>query len=357
MVNLTTTYLGLLLKNPLVVSASPLGYDLANIRAMEDAGAAAVVLPSLFEEQLNLESHHLSRNLNRGAESFAEAISYFPDLDDYNIGPDRYLKLIREANAAVDIPIIASLNGSSAGGWVKFARQMEQAGADALELNIYHLPMSPHLTGNEVEKQYCDLVASVRETVRHSDRRQAGPLLQFLAQCGSKSGPSRREALVLFNRFYQPDFDLESLEVTPSLTLSTPPELLLRLHWVAVLFGQVEVDLAVTGGVHSGQDVVKAIMSGARVVMMTSALLMRGIGHLTQVGQEMLDWMEAHEYESIGQMRGSMSRQSAANPEAFERANYIKVLSSYIKVLSFYNLGSQIIVIEKRLFAITGIKT
>ncbi len=329
MVNLTTSYLGLLLNNPLVVSASPLGYELANIRAMEDAGAAAVVLPSLFEEQLSLESQHLSRNLNRGAESFAEATSYFPDLDDYNIGPDRYLKLIREANAAVDIPIIASLNGSSPGGWVKFARQMEQAGANALELNIYHLPISPQVTGSEVEKQYCDLIESVRETVRIPIAVKLAPYFSSLPNVAQKLVQAGASALVLFNRFYQPDFDLERLEVTPSLSLSTPPELLLRLHWVAVLFGQVEVDLAVTGGVHAGQDVVKAIMSGARAVMMTSALLMHGIGHLTQVGQEMLDWMEAHEYESIGQMRGSMSRQSAANPEAFERANYIKVLSSY----------------------------
>ena len=329
MIDLSTSYLGLLLKNPLVVSASPLGYELSNIRAMEDAGAAAVVLPSLFEEQLSLESHHLSRNLNRGAESFAEAISYFPDLDDYNIGPDRYLKLIREANAAVDIPIIASLNGSSAGGWVKFARQMEQAGAHALELNIYHLPMSPHLTGNEVEKQYCDLVESVRETVRIPIAVKLAPYFSSLPNMAQKLLQAGASALVLFNRFYQPDFDLESLQVTPTLTLSTSQELLLRLHWVAVLFGQLEVDLAVTGGVHAGQDVLKSMMSGARVAMMTSALLQHGIGHLYQVRVEMLDWMEEHEYESVRQMQGSMSRRSAANPEAFERANYIKVLSSY----------------------------
>jgi dihydroorotate dehydrogenase (fumarate) len=329
MIDLSTSYLGLSLKNPLVVSASPLGYDLANIRAMEDAGAAAVVLPSLFEEQFSLESQNLSKYLNRGAESFAEALSYFPDLDDYHIGPDRYLKLIRQAKVAVGIPIIGSLNGSSKGGWAQFARQIEQAGADALELNIYHLPMSPKLTGGNVEKMYCDLVESVQGSVRIPIAVKLAPYFSSLPNVAQNLVQAGASALVLFNRFYQPDFDLESLEISPTLTLSTPQELLLRLHWVAVLFGQVEVDLAVTGGVHSGQDVIKTMMSGARVAMMTSALLRHGIGHLQQVRSEMLKWMEEHEYGSIGQMRGSMSRLSAAHPEAYERANYIKVLSSY----------------------------
>jgi dihydroorotate dehydrogenase (fumarate) len=329
MIDLTTTYLGHSLKNPLVVSASPLGYDLGNIREMEDRGAAAVVLPSLFEEQLDLEGAFLSQNLSRGEESFPEAVNYFPDLNNYHISSDRYLDLIRQAKAAVEIPIIASLNGSSDSGWVRFARQMEQAGADAIELNIYYLPTSPDLSGAEVEHTYCQLVRAVSSEVKIPVAVKLGPYFSSLPHAADKLVAAGARALVLFNRFYQPDFDLEQLEVTPRLTLSTSHELNLRLHWVAILFNQVEADLAVTGGVHTAIDVLKAMMAGAQVAMMTSALLMHGIGHLFDVHRNVVRWMEEHEYESIRQMQGSMSRRSAANHEAFERANYIKVLSSY----------------------------
>jgi dihydroorotate dehydrogenase (fumarate) len=329
MIDLSTTYLGLELKSPLVASSSPLGYNLTNIREFEDCGAAAVVLPSLFEEQLEVEGIYLSRNLNRGAESFPEALSYFPDLDDYNISADRYLSLIGRAKNAVDIPIIASLNGNSDGGWVRFAKEIELAGADALELNIYYLSSSPEMPAYEVEKTYCQLVRSVTESVKIPVAVKLGPYFSSMTNMAKKLTTAGAGALVIFNRFYQPDFDVEQLEVTPSLTLSNSQELHLRLHWAAVLFGQIEADLAITGGVHTAIDVLKAMMAGARVAMMTSALLLHGVGHFCRVREDLLRWMEEHDYESIRQMQGSLSRRAVANPEAFERANYIKVLSSY----------------------------
>jgi dihydroorotate dehydrogenase (fumarate) len=329
MIDLSTSYLGLELKNPLVASSSPLGYSLTNIREFEDCGAAAVVLPSLFEEQLELEGVYLSQNLNRGAESFPEALSYFPDLDDYNISADRYLSLIGRAKEAVSIPIIGSLNGNSDGGWVRFAREIERSGADALELNIYYLPTSPDMSAEDVEQMYCQLVRSVAESVKIPIAVKLGPYFSSMTNMARKLVDCGADGLVIFNRFYQPDFDLEQLEVTPSLTLSTSQELHLRLHWAAVLFGQIEADLAVTGGVHTAVDVLKAMMAGARVAMMTSALLLHGAGHFCRVREDLVRWMEEHDYDSIRQMQGSMSRRAAANPEAFERANYIKVLSSY----------------------------
>jgi dihydroorotate dehydrogenase (fumarate) len=328
-IDLTTNYLGLPLKNPLVASASPLCEDLANLRDMEEAGAAAVVLHSLFEEQLSLEGKTLDRDLSRGAESFPEALHYFPDLADYNFGPEGYLEHIREAKATLDIPVVASLNGSSTGGWVRFAREIEEAGADALELNIYHLPTDPNMTGQEVEQRYVDLVALVRSHVRIPVAVKLGPFFSALANFARRLDQAGAGALVLFNRFYQPDIDVENLEVKPSLSLSTPHELLLRLHWVAVLHEHVRANLAVTGGVHSALDVLKSLMVGAQVAMMTSALLKHGIGHLTQVLIDLITWMSEHGYESVRQMQGSLSRRSAPNPDAFERANYMKVLSSY----------------------------
>jgi dihydroorotate dehydrogenase (fumarate) len=335
MIDLTTNYLGLALKNPLVASASPLCEDLVNLRDMEEAGAAAVVLHSLFEEQLALEGQNLDRQLSQGAESFAEALTYLPDMADYNFGPEGYLEHIREAKAALGIPVIASLNGSTTGGWVRFAREIEEAGADALELNIYYLPTDPRRTGQEVEQRYCDLVALVRSHVRIPVAVKIGPYFSALANLARRLDEAGAGALVLFNRFYQPDFDLENLEVKPSLTLSTPQELLLRLHWVAVLYGHVRANLAVTGGVHSAADVLKSLMAGARVAMMTSALLKHGIGHLTQVLVDLITWMGEHDYDSVRQMQGSMSRRAAPNPDAFERANYMKVLSSYTTRSSF----------------------
>jgi dihydroorotate dehydrogenase (fumarate) len=329
MTDLSTSYLGLILKNPLVASASPLCEDVDNIRQMEDAGAAAVVLNSLFEEQITLESHDLDHHLTHGTESFAEALSYFPDMTDYNLGPDGYLDHLRRAKAAVDIPIIGSLNGISSGGWIRYAKKIEQAGADALELNMYFIPTDPEMTGAKVEQMYVDLVRDVRASVSIPVAVKLGHAFSAIANLARRLDEARADALVLFNRFYQPDFDLDSLEVVPQLTLSSSYELLLRMHWVAILYGHVGADLAVTGGVHTAQDVLKAMMAGARVAMMTSALLKYGIHHLATVRTELVAWMEQHEYESIRQMQGSMSYRSVAEPAAFERANYMRVLRSY----------------------------
>jgi dihydroorotate dehydrogenase (fumarate) len=329
MIDLSTRYLGLSLASPLVASSSPLCESVDNIRAMEDAGAAAVVLHSLFEEQLEVESTHLDRYLTHGGESYAEALDYFPDLTGYNLGPDGYLEHVRRAKEAVDIPIIGSLNGISTGGWTDFAKQIEQAGADALELNVYYVPTDPLLTGVQVEEMYADLVRDVKATVTIPVAVKLGHAFTALANVARHLDLAGADGLVLFNRFYLPDFDLERLEVTPRLTLSSPYELLVRLHWVAILYGHVKADLAVTGGVHGSAQVLKAMMAGARVAMMTSALLQNGIAYLTRVRTDVLDWMEIHEYSSIAQMQGSMSYRSVAEPAAFERANYMKVLSSY----------------------------
>lgn len=329
MIDLTTKYLGMTLKNPLVVSASPLSEDLGNIRRMEDAEAAAVVLPSLFEEQIRVESNALDHFLWQGTESFAESLTYIPDMTGYNLGPDGYLEHLRRAKQAVKIPIIGSLNGSSTGGWVGYAKKIEEAGADALELNIYFIPTDTGMGGGQVEQTYVDLVSQVTASVHIPVAVKIGAYFSSLPNTARRLDQSGAAALVLFNRFYQPDFDLENLEVVPNLILSTPHELLLRLNWVAVLYGKVQADLAITGGVHSGLDVLKSMMAGARVAMMTSALLRNGIGHLATVRTELLKWMEEHEYESIHQMQGSMSQRAVADPSAFQRANYVKVLSSY----------------------------
>jgi dihydroorotate dehydrogenase (fumarate) len=328
-IDLSTTYLGLTLKSPLVASASPLTEDLGNIRRMEDAGAAAVVMHSLFEEQINLESHELDRYLSHGTESFAESLTYFPDLTDYNLGPDEYLEHLRQAKAAVRIPVIGSLNGVSTGGWIRYAKLIQEAGADALELNVYYIPTNPELTSAQVEQMYLDLVRDVKATLKIPVAVKLGHAFTTMANMAHRLDQAGANALVLFNRFYQPDFDLEKLEAVPTLTLSSSYELLLRLHWVAILYGHIRADLAVTGGVHTPQDVLKAMMAGARVAMMTSALLKNGIAHLRSLPASLLAWMEEHEYASIRQMQGSMSYRSVANPAAFERANYMKVLSSY----------------------------
>src|SRR5215510_5549518 len=329
MIDLSTRYLGLPLGSPLVASASPLCESLDNIRAMEDAGAGAVVLHSLFEEQLDVESTHLDRYLTHGGESYAEALDYFPDLTGYNLGPDGYLDHVRRAKEAVGIPIIGSLNGVSTGGWIEFAKKIEQAGADALELNVYYVPTDPLLTGVQVERMYADLVRDVKASVSIPVAVKLGHSFTALANVARHLDLAGADALVLFNRFYLPDFDLERLEAVPRLTLSSPHELLVRLHWVAILYGHVRADLAVTGGVHGSAQVLKSMMAGARVAMMTSALLQHGIAYLSRVRADVLEWMETHEYESITQMQGSMSYRSVAEPAAFERANYMKVISSY----------------------------
>jgi len=329
MIDLKTTYLGLDLKNPLVASPSPLCEEISNIRQMEDAGAAAVVLHSLFEEQIALESSQLDNSLEAGAESFAESLSYFPDMTSYNLGPEGYLEHVRKAKAAVDIPVIASLNGVSAEGWIKYAKKIEEAGADALELNIYYLPADPDVPAAEVEEVYYDLVTEVKRRLRIPLAVKIGPYFSSMGNAAQRLDESGADALVLFNRFYQPDFDLENLEVVPNLILSTPHELLLRLHWVAIIYGHVRADLALTGGVYTAEDVLKSMMAGARVAMMTSALLRYGIQHLEMVRRDLAEWMEKHEYDSIHQMQGSMARKSVADPSAFGRANYMKILSSY----------------------------
>jgi dihydroorotate dehydrogenase (fumarate) len=329
MIDLTTKYLGLTLKNPLVASASPLCDSMDRIRRLEDRGIGAVVLPSLFEEQLTLESETLDADLFRGSESFAESLNYFPDLTTYNLGPDGYLELIRTAKASVSIPIIGSLNGTSAGGWLRYAREMEQAGADAIELNLYSIVTDPELTAGHIERTYVDLVREVKRSVQIPLAVKVSQFFSAPANMLKQLDGAGADALVLFNRFYQPDLDLEQLEVVPSLTLSSPEELLLRLHWVAIIFGHVDADLAITGGVHSAQDVLKAVMAGARVTMMTSALLHNGVEHIGVVLRDLLKWMEEHEYGSIHQMCGSMSQRNVPNPAAFQRPNYVRVLSSY----------------------------
>ena len=329
MTDLTTTYLGLNLKNPLVASASPLCEHLDNIKRMEDAGAGAVVLHSLFEEQIMFESNHLDRFLTHGTESFAESLSYFPDLGNYKLGPDGYLDHVRRAKAAVGIPIIGSLNGVSTGGWIRYAKMIQEAGADALELNVYYIPTDPEMTSTQVEQMYLDLVRDVKATLKIPVAVKLGHAFTAIANLVRRLDQAGADALVLFNRFYQPDFDLENLEAAPRLTLSNSYELLLRIHWVAILYGRIKADLAITGGVHTVEDVLKAMMSGARVAMMTSALLKNGIGHLAKVRSDLLAWMEEHEYASIREMQGSMSYRSVAQPAAFERGNYMKVLSSY----------------------------
>jgi dihydroorotate dehydrogenase (fumarate) len=329
MTDLSSGYLGFELRSPLVASASPLAKDLANLRKMEDSGAAAVVLHSLFEEQITAEEQSLDRLLSEGTESYAEALSYFPELRSYGMGPDAYLEHIRKAKQAVSIPIIGSLNGVSTGGWIRYAREIEEAGADALELNIYFLPTSLEIEGREIEANYCDLVEAVKSKISIPVAVKLAPYFTSMANMAFRLDRAGADALVLFNRFYQPDFDLEALQVAPHLTLSTSDELRLRLHWVALLSRTVKCELAITGGVHTAEDVLKGIMAGAQVVMLTSALLKNGIGYLRDLEAGVIEWMEQHEYESIRQMRGSMNAAAVAEPAAFERANYIKVLGSY----------------------------
>ena len=330
MSDLKTSYLGFTLANPIVASASPLSESVDRIRQLEDAGVSAVVLPSLFEEQLSIEGQALDSDLSRGSESFPESLSYFPDMTDYNLGPESYLELIQEAKTSVAIPVIASLNGVTRGGWTRYARLMEQAGANAIELNLYSLSTDTEESAVQVEKRYFDLVSEVRATVSIPLAVKLSHFFTAFPNVAKRLDTAGANALVMFNRFYQPDFDIEALEVVPSLVLSHSYELLLRLHWVGIVYGHVKADLAVTGGVHTAGDVLKSMMAGARVAMMTSALLRNGLGHVRVVLDDLTRWMEEHEYESIRQMQGSMSRRSAANPSAFERGNYMKVLSSYV---------------------------
>lgn len=328
--DLRTNYLGLSLKNPLVASASPLSRDLANIRRMEDSGAAAVVLYSLFEEEINQESHALDRYLSEGTQSYAEAITYFPEAPAYRgIGPDAYLEHIFRAKQAVDIPIIASLNGVSTGGWIRYAKEMQGAGADALELNIYYVPTRTDLSGAEVEQIYVDLVHDIRASVHIPIAVKLSPYFSSTAHMMHRLSEAGANGLVLFNRFYQPDLDLENLEVVPNLILSKSDEMRLPLRWIAILYGRIAADLALTTGVHTAQDALKAIAAGANVAMMTSEILLNGIGRFGEILREMTLWLEEREYLSIEELHGSLSQINIAAPAAFERANYIQIVRSY----------------------------
>jgi dihydroorotate dehydrogenase (fumarate) len=327
--NLTTNYLGLELKNPIIPSAGPLSHEISNIKAMEDAGAAAVVLFSLFEEEIEHESLELYYHTDKHKESYAEALDYFPEPYDFKVGPDKYLEHIRKAKEAVDIPIIASLNGKSVGGWIDYAKKIEQAGADALELNIYFLAADPKLSGAEVEREYLNIVKGVKMNVNIPIAVKMHPFFSSVSWMAEQLTNVGADGLVLFNRFYQPDINLETLEVMPNVLLSSPAELRLPLRWIGMLYGKVNVDLAANSGIYSETDVIKMIMAGAKVTQMLASLLKFGIGHIKKVLNQMVYWMEVNEYESLEQMRGSMSYRNVANPSQFERANYMKVLHSY----------------------------
>jgi dihydroorotate dehydrogenase (fumarate) len=317
------------LSSPLVASASPLSESLDNIRRMEDAGAGAVVLFSLFEEQIRREREALYHYLTHGSETFAEALTYFPEPATYHAGPDQYLELIRRAKESVRIPIIASLNGSSIGGWTKFAHKMQDAGADALELNIYYIPTDVNLSGQAVEQTYIEIVKAVKKAVSIPVAVKISPYFSNMAHMAKQLEEAGANALVLFNRFYQPDIDLETLEVIPNVILSTPQALRLPLTWIGILYRRINADLAASSGIHSGEDAVKMILAGANVTMMTSALLKNGIEHLRFVENELRAWMEQYEYESVSQMRGSVSQIHAEDPTAFERAQYMRALTTY----------------------------
>ena len=327
--NLTTKYLDMVLKNPIVASSSPLSHNIDSIRRLEDAGAAAVVMYSLFEEQIGFDSYYVDYHLTQGIDSYAESISYFPDMQSYNVGPDGYLNLIRRAKEAVDIPVIGSLNGASVGGWTDYATLIEEAGADALELNVYYVPANTDVTGTEVETLYLEILSTVRQAVTIPVAIKLNPFFSSIANMSRRLVEHGADGLVLFNRFYQPDFDLENLEVKPRLVLSDSDDLRLPLRWVAILFGRVDADLAITSGIHTSQDVIKGLMAGAKVTMMASELLQHGVRRIPQVLNEVVTWLHDHEYESITQMVGAMSQKHCPEPAAFERANYMKVLDSY----------------------------
>ncbi len=327
--DISTTYLGMKLRSPLVASASPLSESVDNIKRMEDAGAGAVVLFSLFEEQIRREREALDHHLSYGTESFAEALSYFPEPEQYHAGPDQYLDLIRRAKASVDMPVIASLNGTSIGGWTRFARRMEEAGADALELNVYYIATDPHLSSAMVEQTYIDILHAVKAAVKIPVAMKLSPFFSNMGYMAKQLDDGGVDALVLFNRFYQPDIDLETLEVKPHVILSTEQALRLPLTWIGILYGRIKANLAATSGVHSGADAVKLILAGANVTMMTSALLKNGIDHIRTVEKGLREWMEINEYESVQQMRGSVSQMHAEDPSAFERAQYMRALTTY----------------------------
>lgn len=327
--DLSTTYLGLKLKNPLVPSSSPLSRNLNSLKRMEDNGAAAIVLYSLFEEQITLESQNLNHYLTQGVESFPEALTYFPEAAEYETGPSEYLEHIRKAKETLEIPIIASLNGVSTGGWVKYATDIQAAGADALELNIYYVPTDLNLTGSEVEQIYVDVLTDVKEAVSIPVAMKLSPFFSSMANMAQRLDSAGASGLVLFNRFYQPDLDVENLEVVPHLLLSTSAELRLPLRWIAILYGRIEADLALTTGIHTAEDVLKGLMAGSCVTMIASELLRNGVNRIQEILVDLERWLVEYEYESVNQLQGSLSQINVSEPAAFERANYMRVLSSF----------------------------
>jgi len=327
--DITTSYLGFKLKSPIVPSAGPLSEDVSKIKEMEDAGAGAVVLHSLFEEQLEHDELELDHHTSTPAESYAEATSFFPEPFEYKLGPEEYLEHVRKAKEAVDMPVIASVNGKSLGGWIDYAKKIEEAGADALELNIYQLATDIEKKGEEIEKKYVHIVRRVRSEINIPIAVKMHPFFSSVANIANELSEAGANGLVLFNRFYQPDINLETLEVEPNVLLSTPMAMRLPLRWIAVLHGRIEADLAATSGIYSGEDVIKMILAGANVTQVLSCLLKFGIGHIADIISNLEKWMEEKEYESVEQMRGSMSYMNVDDPSKFERANYMKVLHSY----------------------------
>ena len=327
--DLSTTYLGLKLPHPFMPGASPMVDDLDTVRRLEDSGASAIVMHSLFEEQITREQIGTIEAMEIHAAAFAEALSYFPEPEEYRLGPEQYLEQIQKIKAAVKLPVIASLNGVTLGGWLEYAQKIEQAGADALELNVYYLAAKSWEAGSLVERRILEMVHAVKNGVRIPLAVKLAPFFSSLGHFASELDRLKVDGLVLFNRFYQPDLNPEELEVVPTLTLSDSSELLLRLRWLAILAGRLRASLAVSGGVHTGLDAVKAVMTGADAVQMVSALLKRGPRQLAAVKQDFTNWMEQHEYESVSQMKGSMSLLKSPDPSSFERANYMRILQSF----------------------------
>jgi dihydroorotate dehydrogenase (fumarate) len=331
--DLSAKYLGMQLRTPLVVSASPLSHEIGGVRSLEDAGASAVVLFSLFEEQMHQEGLELEHRLSAGTESFAESLTYFPQSGEFRTGPEGYLNHIRKTKDAVDIPIIASLNGATLGGWTKYATQIEQAGADGIECNIYFIPTSMDISGSEIEKIYIDILREVKASVHIPVAVKLSPFFSNMAHMAKRLDVTGADGLVLFNRFYQPDIDLNELEVKPNVLLSSPQELRLPLTWIGILYGHIRADLAATSGVHGPEDVIKLLLTGADVTMLCSTLLRNGISHLRQIERGLVQWMEDHEYESVHQMQGSMSQIKCPDPGAFERAQYMRAVKGLQHVL------------------------
>lgn len=332
MADISTTYLGLKLKNPLVASASPLSENVETVQEMEKAGIAAVVMYSLFEEEIIHESLELDHYLSYGEDISAESPSHWPESNTYLLKPDVYIDKLARIKKSTAVPIIGSLNGVSTGGWIKYARKIEDAGADAIELNLYYLPVASTLTSTELEETYINLVGDIRKSIKIPMAVKLSPFFTALPNMAKRLVDAGADGLVLFNRFYQPDIDIEALEVVPNLVLSSSQELRLPLRWIALLYGRIDTDFALTSGIHTAEDVIKAIMAGASVTMMASELLKNGIGRLPALLADIEKWMVDHEYESIRQMQGSLSQKSVPEPAAYERANYIKALKTFRKL-------------------------